>query len=349
MEVSSKMENKTQKDYEALLESKKKTCTKDRLLRTLSAIFTFDISEGEGGQIGYGYNEGYPGTGLRAPGLPLYQTPRSQRHAIIKHLLDNGLITGELDKDDKAYYRLKVTHLGKAVLEACCIDEYGYSMMWYRRHGYVQTGERSGFKTDGVFFSSPLLLIKEEMRRSILYPNAMSGTINISSKVGEVIKPKQGELKQKAPQSMEEIKSLRQQLRTDILKEKEEQEAEATKQREAELEIKRKKHEKKCKDPDYKLLFKKYGNADNFTIHTGFDFIDDLAKRFPDLSEKQMEWWYKKIEQVKSGEIDRLKEIEFKIYELSQLDDFELGGSKTREFLYSVKDQRNEGDEKCQD
>ena len=132
-----KMETKTgkkvvyedPKDYSVLMESKKKTCTRSKLLQTLSAIFTFDISEGEGGQIGYGTSEGYPGTGLRAPGLPLYNMPRSQRHAVIKHLIDNGLITGELDKDEMTYDKLKITDIGKAVLETCSLDKYGYSMM----------------------------------------------------------------------------------------------------------------------------------------------------------------------------------------------------------------------------
>lgn len=137
-------------DTTQALKSEKKTCTKEKLLRTLSAIYTFSYSEGEGGEAGYGSGDGYPGTGLRHPDMPLYNMPKNQRHAILKHLEEVGAITISDKSDDAQWNGVKITSFGMQILnEHDKCSECGERPEWYVTHGFTQTGERSGIHYQG--------------------------------------------------------------------------------------------------------------------------------------------------------------------------------------------------------
>lgn len=137
-----------------ILISKKKTCTKERLLKTLSAISNLGITyEGEGGRtqgyVGGGYGDGdyEVGTGLRAPDMPFYYKPKTSRRAVLKHLEDTKLITIEKHEEDE-WSGFKVTVQGLIILEAYnrCV-ECGETLGWYKVSSFNRTGERTGYKS----------------------------------------------------------------------------------------------------------------------------------------------------------------------------------------------------------
>lgn len=134
------------------LESKKATCKRFTLLKTLAAIKQFEFtSVGEGGESGYGSGSGYPGTGLRAPDMPLYNMPASWRNSVIKHLITTGLISGEQDEEGE-WQNFKLTENGLRVLESETCPECNSIFKWYTSHGFTQTGERSGYVTHGRIY-----------------------------------------------------------------------------------------------------------------------------------------------------------------------------------------------------
>lgn len=133
-------------NYEQLLKSKRKTCSRERLLRTLSAIADIGIThEGEGGKTAF-YGDDYEvGTGLRAPDMPFYYKPRLSRQAVLKHLEDAGLITVK-EHDHDEWTGIEITELGCEVLNTLnrCDDCKTYKH-WYHTQSLVITGEKSGF------------------------------------------------------------------------------------------------------------------------------------------------------------------------------------------------------------
>ena len=135
--------------FYGVLESKKKTCTKEILLKTLSAIADLGITfEGEGGRTAY-YGDDYEvGTGLRAPDMPFYYKPRATRQAVLKHLEGKKLIIVK-EHDQDGWEGIEITEFGKEVLNAFHMcDSCGSKLEWYHSTGYYQTGERSGFRRD---------------------------------------------------------------------------------------------------------------------------------------------------------------------------------------------------------
>ena len=143
----------TVEDYEIdtkkVFDSEKKTCTKERLLRVLSAIGDLSISsEGEGGKTAY-YGDDYEiGTGLRSPDMPFYYKPRTSRQAVLKHLEDYKLITVK-EHNIEGWEGLEITNFGKQVLDEFNIcDNCKTPFYWYQSKGFYQTGEKSGFRTD---------------------------------------------------------------------------------------------------------------------------------------------------------------------------------------------------------
>jgi len=134
-----------------VFESDKKTCTRERLLRTLSVIGDLGVVfEGEGGRMGYGVEQGYVGTGLRHPNMPLHNMPASQRRSVLSHLEAKGLII-IAGKDGDVWTGLAVTDFGKKILDTYhrCSD-CGTRKEWYETKGYHQTGATSGYATEGV-------------------------------------------------------------------------------------------------------------------------------------------------------------------------------------------------------
>lgn len=136
--------------------SKKKTCSKERLLRVLSAISYLRITyEGEGGKtqgyIGGGYGDGnyQIGTGLRAPDMPFYYKPKATRHAVLKHLEEAGLITIANKEDNSEWRDFEVTVKGLIILEAYnkC-EECNNVRKWYKVTSFTRTGQTSGFKSE---------------------------------------------------------------------------------------------------------------------------------------------------------------------------------------------------------
>jgi hypothetical protein len=130
------------------LQSKKKVCTQERLVKTLSAIGDLGItSEGQGGKTAYYGCDYEVGTGLRAPDMPFYYKPRLSRQAVLKHLEDQGLITVS-EHDIEGWEGLKITDMGITVLKSSLTcTKCGTKKEWYHTCGFVQTGEKSGIST----------------------------------------------------------------------------------------------------------------------------------------------------------------------------------------------------------
>lgn len=134
--------------YEELLVSDKKTCTKEKLLAVIEAIYTFTGSEGEGGRMNMGDGDYYAGTGLRHPSMPFHNMPKNQRRAVLLHLESKGLIT--ITKEDIENWGVQLTILGIQVRHEYNICEKCHTKkVWYRTGGYVQTGTHSGYSREG--------------------------------------------------------------------------------------------------------------------------------------------------------------------------------------------------------
>ncbi len=132
---------------EQLLKSDKKVCDRHTLLRTLEAIYYFGVGEGEGGRsaVYSGGGESYPGTGLRAPKMPLHNMPKAHRRCVLRHLINKGLI-----RQNKDFQQLTLTKLGAGLLlelNRCPKCEEPY--WWYTWKGHVQTDVHSGYSIGG--------------------------------------------------------------------------------------------------------------------------------------------------------------------------------------------------------
>ena len=192
---------KVEGKVEELFKSDKKTCTQEKLLATLEAIYTFTSSEGEGGRIGYGYSEGYCGTGLRHPSMPLYNLPRNQRRAILTHLESKGLITINKDDTDE-WHDLELTKIGLEIEEAFSICEQCHTKKeWYQVNGYVQTDVRSGYSTKGK--ARLCECKKKEYNKSA----SSSHNSNIRFGLGEKIIPRTINKQQKEEKQNQEVQT----------------------------------------------------------------------------------------------------------------------------------------------
>lgn len=133
-----------------LFKSDKKTITKERILKTLSAIGDLGIHyEGQGGRTAYIYGDYEVGTGLRSPDMPLYNKPKRTRHAILLHLEEKGLIKPINKDDDDEWCDLQISESGiQALKKFNTCEECKSNHSWYHTHGFVQTGQYSGYHTD---------------------------------------------------------------------------------------------------------------------------------------------------------------------------------------------------------
>lgn len=126
-------------------ESQKKICTPDKLQHVLAAINTFGFkSVGEGGEIDYsGWGGGHPGSGLRAPSMPLYDMPQSHRNCILRELQRLGLLSYRWDDDQEEPDKFEVTTAGKEALENVKCQ----TCQTVLRYGMKKNGSRTGERT----------------------------------------------------------------------------------------------------------------------------------------------------------------------------------------------------------
>jgi hypothetical protein len=126
-------------------ESPKKVCPPDKLQRTLAAINTFGFTyAGEGGEIDYGgRGGGHPGTGLRAPSMPLYNIPQSHRNCILRELRRLGYLTYRWEEDQDEPDQFDVTEAGKEALENVTCPTCATVLRYGMKKNGQRTGERS--------------------------------------------------------------------------------------------------------------------------------------------------------------------------------------------------------------
>lgn len=96
-----------------IIEQRKKE-TKLYLLRMLVYLYWNPGDEGEGGKIGLGREQGYPGTRLRYPSMPLWGLNPRERRYMFTRLLDSGMIEVYSVTNEKPCYR--VTKQGEEFL-----------------------------------------------------------------------------------------------------------------------------------------------------------------------------------------------------------------------------------------
>jgi len=114
-------------EYEQYLMSDLKNCSRFNLLVILIAVRDYKLGEGIGGKRKYDY--GIPGTELRSPLMPLYNKPKSVRHAILRHLISVKLIKySDIDSN-----KFEITDLGETVVNECNVQpEYIISIRKFR-------------------------------------------------------------------------------------------------------------------------------------------------------------------------------------------------------------------------
>ncbi|RLI84070.1 hypothetical protein DRP07_02190 [Archaeoglobales archaeon] len=88
------------------------------------------------------YDDYYPGTGLRAPGAPLYGKPKSHRVSILRRAIEEGFIEaeGDLTSSDTI---IRLTEKGKAFVVRC---KCGKPMTPYLITAYVKSPRFSTVK-----------------------------------------------------------------------------------------------------------------------------------------------------------------------------------------------------------
>lgn len=133
---------------EAVLERMNKTFNWNVIFGLLEHTVWFPgIQEGEGGKICY-HNPpcgcGYPGTGLRRPGAPLYNKPATVRTSILTKAMESGII----EKHGNGYRATKLGVKTLAKIDTCqeCgemrrpVSTYShYSMNYGNGHGWSST------------------------------------------------------------------------------------------------------------------------------------------------------------------------------------------------------------------
>ncbi|MDD3906486.1 MAG: hypothetical protein PHS46_08220 [Candidatus Omnitrophica bacterium] len=92
---------------------------------TIFAIAELGLThEGVGGYKGWGGGDSRPGTGLRAPGMPLYDTRYTARLAVLKNLEARGLLSG-VAGNVKTGYSFAVTDAGRSYAAAMRAQGWG--------------------------------------------------------------------------------------------------------------------------------------------------------------------------------------------------------------------------------
>jgi hypothetical protein len=153
--------------------------TNKKIIPTLSAIGELGISfEGQGGKKAY-YDDDYEvGTGLRAPSMPLYNTPIKIRHRVLLELESQGCINIKNKEDAFEWTGLTITPQGIRRLRVEVCDNCHTHKDWYHTVHYQQTGPHSGIKTEGLSHLCECAIKEFEER------NKQSGSVRSSSGSG---------------------------------------------------------------------------------------------------------------------------------------------------------------------